>query len=183
MLENEDGVLAHVGTNLRRYRAAADLSQAELAQRSGLSRRTIVSLEAGNANVSLSSLDRLTGPLGTTFVDLVRAPTATSDRIGALAWTGRNDDSRAVLLGSAPAQREAQLWSWSLAVGDRYDARPDPPGWHEMIIVSAGYLLIERDEGPVELGPGEYAIYSSAQMYSYLNVADTTTVFVRNVVT
>lgn len=182
MPPNEDGVLAHVGANLRRYRTAADLSQAELALRSGLSRRTIVSLEAGDANVSLSSLDRLTDPLGTSFVDLVRAPTATADRIDALAWTGRSDDSRAVLLGSAPAEEEVQLWSWSLAVGDRYDAEPDPPGWREMIVVSRGRLLIERKQGPVELGPGAHAVYSSAQRYAYVNLAETTTAFVRNVV-
>ncbi|MER6989033.1 helix-turn-helix domain-containing protein [Saccharopolyspora hirsuta] len=182
MQEPRPDVLVHVGENLRRLRRAAELSQAALAAASGVSRRTIINLEAGEANISLSGLDKLADALGATFVDLVTPPSAPTSRIDATAWTGRHPDSRAVLLGSTPARSEAQLWTWSLAPGDRYDAEPDPDGWHEMVYVTRGRLLIERDEGPARVAEGDYAIYSSAQRYAYVNDAETTTTFVRNVI-
>jgi transcriptional regulator with XRE-family HTH domain len=175
-------VLIHVGENLRRLRTAAGKSQTDLAQNAGISRRTIINLEAGDANISLSGLDRLADALGTTFVELVSPPTADSNRIEALAWRGESPDSRAELLGVAPARHEAQLWRWSLAAGERYDAEPDPAGWHEMLVVTAGRLRVERDDDAATLGPGDFAIYPSDQTYSYVNVHDGSTHFVRTVV-
>jgi transcriptional regulator with XRE-family HTH domain len=175
-------VLVHVGENLRRLRQAAGLSQTALAEASGISRRTIINLEAGEANVSLAGLDRLAGALDATFVDLVGPPAAAPHSIGAVAWRGAAPESAAVLLGSAPARSEAQLWSWTLGPGERYDAEPDPAGWHELVVVTEGRLLIERDEGPATLAPGEHAIYSSAQTYAYVNVHDGVTRFIRTVV-
>lgn len=172
-------VLACVGANVRRLRAASGLSQSDLAEAAGVSRRTIVNLEAGSANVSLSSLDTIADALGVTFVDLVLAPAATPEHIDALLWQGNGDDSRAVLLGSAAAHREGQLWVWSLGVDDRYEAHPDPAGWHEMVLVIAGRLRIERESGAVTLGSGDHAVYSSAQKYAYINAGSEVTRFVR----
>ncbi|SEF85985.1 transcriptional regulator, XRE family with cupin sensor [Saccharopolyspora kobensis] len=182
MQESRPDVLVHVGENLRRLRRSAGQSQAALAAAAGVSRRTIINLEAGESNISLSGLDKLADALGATFVDLVAPPTAPSNRIDATTWRGGHPESRAVLLGSAPARNEAQLWTWSLAPGDRYDGEPDPDGWHEMVYVTRGHLLIERDEGPVHVAEGDYAIYSSAQHYAYVNSAEITTTFVRNVI-
>lgn len=181
MAQPADGVLTHVAANLRTHRAAAGISQSELAERSGLSRRTIVSLEAGVANVSLSSLDRLAEPLGITFVDLVRDTTSPAAQINALAWTGAVDGSHATVLGSAPARSEVQLWTWSLGPGDRYDAEPDPPGWHEMILVTTGRLRVQLEHETLVLERGQHAVYSSAQTYSYVNADDDITEFIRNV--
>ncbi len=172
-------VLAHVGANVRRRRGRLGLSQQELADAAGISRRTVINLEAGQANVSLSAIDTLAAALGATFVDLVSAPTAIPAGIDEVLWTGSGAHSRATLLGSAPATREAQLWTWSLGVGDRYDANPDPAGWHEMVLVTAGRLRIEREDGDVTLDTGGYAIYSSAQRYSYVNAGDVPAACVR----
>ena len=69
-------VLIHVGANVHRFRTAANLSQVALANRAGVSRRTIIKLESGEANISLTGLDHLADALGVTFVDLVAAPAA-----------------------------------------------------------------------------------------------------------
>ncbi|MGR6963960.1 helix-turn-helix domain-containing protein [Geodermatophilus sp. URMC 61] len=175
-------VLVHVGENLRRLRQVGGMSQTMLAEASGISRRTIINLEAGEANISLSGLDRLAEALGATFVDLVSAPAASTRSIEAVAWRGSAPESEAVLLGSVPARSEVQLWSWALGAGERYDAEPDPAGWHEMVLVTEGRLRIERDEGPVDLAAGDHATYSSAQAYAYVNVYDGVTRFIRNVV-
>jgi transcriptional regulator with XRE-family HTH domain len=175
-------VLAFVAHNLRRLRRRSGLSQVALASASGISRRMIVSLEGGETNISLSSLDRLAEALGASFVELVSDPDAHSRRIDAVAWRGARPESEAVLLGSVPARSEAQLWTWSLGPGDRYAAEADPEGWHEMVVVTEGRLCIELGDGPVVVEAGGYAIYGSNQTYVYINVYDGVTRFIRNVV-
>lgn len=175
-------VLAHAAENLRRLRHRAGLSQAALAEASGISRRMIVNLEGGDTNISLSSLDRLAAALGVGFVEIVSDPEAHSRRIDVVAWRGTRPQSEARLLGSVPARADVQLWSWALGPGDRYEAEPDPEGWHEMIAVTEGRLLIDLAEGPVTVAAGGFAVYSSAQQYRYVNLADGVTRFLRNVV-
>lgn len=175
-------VLAHVGENLLRLRRGAGLSQQLLAERSGISRRMIVSVESGDANISLSSLDRLAEALGVSFVDMVSDSTANTERIDAVAWRGAHQQSQAMLLASAPARREAQLWSWSLGPDEGYQAAADPSGWHEMIFVLEGELRIELENEILIVAVGDYAVFDSAQTYAYINNADCVTRFIRNTV-
>ena len=176
------GVLAHVSANVRRFRTAADLSQAALADRAGISRRTIIKLESGEANISLSGLDQLADALGVTFVDLVAASAAPRTDIGEVAWRGAGADSVAMLLASVPATGEAQLWTWTLAAGERYDAEPDIDGWHEMLLVTEGSITVEREDGVSTLRVSEHLAFSSAQRYSYVNPGTERAHFVRIVV-
>lgn len=99
-----------------------------------------------------------------------------------MAWRGSSVNSCAQLLGSVPACREAELWSWALDVGERYVAEADPAGWHEMLVVTEGRLMIEFADRQVTLQLGEHAIYSSAQCYTYVNLHEGITRFIRNVV-
>ncbi|WP_244501662.1 helix-turn-helix domain-containing protein [Sphingomonas gellani] len=175
-------MLAHVSSNLRRLRRAAGMSQDALAAASGISRRMIAKLEGGDTNISLTSLDKLAEALAVDFVAMVADPAASSRRIEAVAWRGDDAASRGVLLGSVPANSEAQLWSWTLAVGERYQAEPDPAGWHEMIAVSEGRLRLEKYDGIITIEAGDFAIYSSAQPYAYANAGSVTVRFSRVVV-
>lgn len=179
---NRSDVLSHVSSNLKRLRNAAGLSQAALAETSGVSRRMIVNLEGGDTNVSLSSLDKLAWALGVDFVGMVADPSVNAQRIEALTWRGASEASTATLLGSVPAAASAQLWSWSLAVGDTYVAEPDPQGWHEMVFVSEGRLRIDKEDGAVTVSAHDFAIYSSAQQFSYSNAGTEIVRFTRVVV-
>lgn len=176
------GVLEHVGANVRRFRMAAQLSQVALADRAGVSRRTVVKLEAGEANISLTGLDHLAGALGVTFVDLVAAPAAHHAAISEVAWRGERQGSIALLLASVPATKDAQLWAWALDPGDRYDAEPDPVGWSEMLLVSEGSIRVEQEGGAAELHAGDHLAFPTSQQYSYVNIGDTRARFVRVVV-
>ena len=176
-------VLAHVSGNLRRLRQAAGLSQVALAEASGISRRMIVALEGGDANISLSSLDKLAAAMGVGFVDLVRDPArAPSAEINEVTWRGESPQSAAVLLGSAPATTEAQMWLWSLGAGERYEAEPDPAGWHEMIFVTEGTLRLELSGIARDHPAGSLTVYGTDRAYAYANPGDTTVRFVRNVI-
>lgn len=175
-------VLRHAADNVRRFRGEAGLSQAELAGRSGLSRRMINGLEAGTANISLANLDAIAAALHTSFVDLVRAPRSGKDDIREILWQGRAPGSHAVLLGAAPAGSMVELWNWVLAPGDHYEAKPDMPGCSEMIVVTEGELTIEFDDQRKQLARGECLIFSSAQRYVYQNHGAGAARFIRNVI-
>jgi len=176
-------VLAHVAGNVRRLRLERALSQTALAELSGLSRRMIVAIESDEANVSLSSLDRLAAALGVSLADTVRAPDAPDNRrIESLAWRGADPDSQGVLLGTAPARREAELWLWSLGEGERYPSESGSGDWHEMLLVIEGLLVVETADGRHEIGPGDFLIFSSAKPYVLANGGGGTVRFVRNVV-
>ncbi|WP_262299262.1 helix-turn-helix domain-containing protein [Microvirga sesbaniae] len=176
-------VLEHVSENLRRLRQSVGLSQTALAQASGISRRTIVSVESGDANISLSGLDKLAAAIGVGFADLVRDPTRESrSDINEVTWRGVSPESSAVLLCSAPASVESQMWLWSLGPGERYDAEPDPEGWHESIYVVEGVLRLTLSGQPKDYPAGSYAVYGTAQVYSYENLGQVRVRFVRNVI-
>ena len=176
-------VLTQVASNVRRLRQTSNLSQAGLAELSGISRRMIVSIETGEANVSLSTLDRIAAALKVRFSELVRPPGATdSRRIETIAWRGAKAESQAVLLGAAPASCEAELWLWSLGEGETYPSEADSRNWHEMLLVIEGKLVIEAGDGRHELAAGDFLIFSSERPYVFSNGGESTVRFVRNVV-
>ncbi|MCD5985813.1 MULTISPECIES: helix-turn-helix domain-containing protein [Pseudomonas] len=178
-------VLQHVSQNVRRLRNAADLSQTALAERSGVSRRMLVAIEAGEKNVSLATLDRVAEALEVAFSDLIQAPDIRDhSRINELAWAGTINGSKAVLLAKANARREVELWEFCLAPGDLYSADADPEGWSEQVYVVEGHLTIRFSDGigPRHVGPGEFYMFPSSQPHRYCNEDIVTLRFVRNVV-
>ncbi|WP_192035146.1 XRE family transcriptional regulator [Halomonas sp. YLGW01] len=174
-------VLVHVAANVRRLRQAAGLSQQALAEAAGVSRRMLVSVERGDVNVSLATLDRLAEALGVIFHVLVQPPeTEDSAHIDEIAWAGHSPQSHGRLLASKAA-REVELWRWQLAPGERYDSEADPAGWHEMIVVVEGTLTLRIGEQVLTLAEGEFHVYPSDQAYAYCNEGEVPVGFIRNV--
>lgn len=173
MQPGDTSVLTHLGENLRRLRRDRSMSQEALANASGISRRTIINLEAGETNVSLVALDRLAGALGATFTDLVVAHTGSEEHaapaeLDVAVWRGTDTTSIGRLVGAVAARSEVQVLSWRLAPGECYDADPDPAGWHEIVVVVAGAVRLRLGAGgAVLLRHGDHTVFSSAQPYSY----------------
>nr|WP_251029610.1 XRE family transcriptional regulator [Pseudomonas fluorescens] len=175
--------MQHVSQNVRRLRHTAELSQTALSEKSGVSRRMLVAIEAGEKNVSLSTLDRVAEALDVAFSDLIQAPDVRDhSRINELAWAGEIDGSKAVLLAKASARREVELWEWRLEPGDRYCPDPDLEGWSEQLFVFEGCLTLILGEEAQQIGAGEFYMFASHQPHSYRNEGDIAVRFVRNVV-
>ena len=68
-----------LANNLVGYRKALALSQEQLADRCGLHRTYIGSVERGERNVTLSSLEALASALNVTVTQLLTEATATDD--------------------------------------------------------------------------------------------------------
>jgi transcriptional regulator with XRE-family HTH domain len=182
-LEASEELLHHVAANLRAARHALGWTQQALAEKADVSRRMLAAVESGDSNVSLATLDRLAHALGLPFADLVRPCAA--DARGAepvLVWQGASTESRARLLVSVPARGSVELWEWSLAPGERYDAEPDRAGMRELLYVVSGTLTLERAGGREDVAEGGSATYPSDQAYAYANHGDAPVRFVRNVV-
>ncbi|MCS3468102.1 transcriptional regulator with XRE-family HTH domain [Pseudomonas sp. JUb42] len=176
-------VLQHVSLNVRRLRNAADLSQTALAEKSGVSRRMLVAIEAGETNVSLATLDRVAEALEVAFSDLIQAPEASDhSRINEVAWAGVSPGSKAVLLSKAVARREVEMWEFSLEPGEAYSSEADPEGWSEQIYVFTGCLHIELAEQIREVGAGEFFMFPSNQPHAFRNNGQVVVRFVRNIV-
>ncbi|MDR9751859.1 XRE family transcriptional regulator [Pseudomonas sp. SZMC_28357] len=176
-------VLQHVSQNVRRLRHAADMSQTALAEKSGVSRRMLVAIEAGEKNVSLTTLDRIAEAFNVAFSDLIQAPDARDpSRINELAWTGRIPGSKAVLLSKASARREVELWEWRLEPGETYPSEPDADGWSEQIYVFEGWLTVMLGDIPNTIAAGEFFMFASNQPHGYRNDGEVAVRFVRNVV-
>ncbi|MBA1204583.1 helix-turn-helix domain-containing protein [Pseudomonas capeferrum] len=180
---HRSSVLRHVSQNVRCLRVAADLSQAGLAERSGVSRRMLVAIEAGEKNVSLTTLDLIGEALGVPFSRLIQAPDQRDPgRINELAWAGKHPGSKARLLASSPARREVEIWEWQLAPGEHYASEADAQGWSEQIYVAEGCLTLIIEEQKHCLQAGEFFVFPSDQHYAYRNEGAVPTRFVRNVV-
>lgn len=181
MTERQAPVLRHLAANLKRLRLHAGLSQEALARSSGVSRRMLVAIEAGDSNVSLSTLDKIAASLGVLLPDLIlnrdESPAAP-----VLAWQGAAPESQGHLLQSAPAGRMAELWLWTLAPGDRYTSAPDPAGWWEMLLVLEGKLAVVLAGSETLLAAGQSHAYRSDVGADFVNRGDGPARFVRNVV-
>lgn len=176
-------LLQHVSQNIRRLRHVAELSQSALAQRSGVSRRMLVAIEAGENNVSLTTLDRIAEALGVAFSDLIQASENRDPaRINELAWAGVHLQSKAVLLASARASSEVELWEWRLEAGEQYLSEADPNGWSEQLFVFEGELTVVLGDRVQRLAAGEFLAYPSNQPHAYRNEGAVSVRFMRNVV-
>lgn len=176
-------VLQHVSQNVRRLRNAADLSQSALAEKSGVSRRMLVAIEAGEKNVSLATLDRVADALDVAFSDLIQAPDVRDpSRINEVAWAGLIPGSKAVLLAKAVAKREVELWEFCLEPGEVYASEADPEGWSEQVYVFEGCLSIGLADTVHRVERGEFYMFASSQAHTYRNDGPVAVRFVRNVV-
>jgi transcriptional regulator with XRE-family HTH domain len=176
-------VLQHVSLNVRRLRHEAALSQTLLAKKSGVSRRMLVAIEAGEKNVSLATLDRVAEALDVAFSDLIQAPDGRDpSRINEVAWAGALPGSAAVLLAKASARHGVELWELSLAPGEAYVSEADPAGWSEQVYVIEGCLTIAFPESTRQVAAGEFFMFASDRPHAYRNEREVMVRFVRNVV-
>ncbi|MDA8309226.1 MAG: XRE family transcriptional regulator [Actinomycetota bacterium] len=171
---------------MRTRRLALRLTLDELSARSGVSRRMITMLEAGETNVSLGTLDKLARALDVDFATLVAVPpvpplTPEATRSVEPVWEdGRGSAAR--LLDSRSSARVVELWYWELAPGARYEAEADPPGSEELLLVHAGRLVAEVGDAAYTLDEGEHLRLPTDRPYAYGNPGQKTVRFTRVVV-
>lgn len=157
------------------------LSQDQLALRSGVSKGTIVQIEQGHANPSISSLCRIAVALGLSVEDLVSAPSQDTPNIivageAKLLWQGLQGGSARLHIGTS-GPNMLELWSWELALDERYESDGHSPGTREIVNVKKGALRIEIAGEIVEIKAGSSATYEADRPHAYTGKARGLTVF------
>jgi transcriptional regulator with XRE-family HTH domain len=168
---SQESVAAELGARVRSARGQRRWTLDELAARSTVSRRLLVQIERGDANPSLATLLKLAAALGITLTDLVAGKPET-DSVAVVA--GQD----AMTLWSTPAGSAArllvshgavELWSWTLAPGDRRESEPHRPGSVELIAVDTGTVALEVGRHRVVVAAGDSAWFDATLPHSYAN--------------
>jgi transcriptional regulator with XRE-family HTH domain len=163
-----------VGRRVRESRAERGWTLDQLADRSGVSRRMIVNVEAGTSNASIATLLRLASALRVSLADLVAdAPgdqrvTVSDPAEREPLWRGQAGGS-AVLLTAADTPDMLELWDWTLGPGDAYDSDAHRPGTYELLHVLTGQLTLTVGDVVHRLSAGEAASMIADVPHRYAN--------------
>ena len=179
MSVSQQRVTAEIGNRVRTARAQRRWTLDELAARSTVSRRLLVQIEHADANPSLATLLKLAAALGLTLNELLSEEPQT-EPVGVVAAQD------ATTLWSTPAGSTAhllvshqaiELWSWTLAPGDRRNSDPHRPGALELLTVQTGTLALDVGDHHAEIPAGDSAWFDATSPHVYSNPGKTTATF------
>lgn len=159
-----------IAGNVRRLRAARRLSAAGLARESGVARATLAELEAGRGNPTVETLYGLAKVLGVTFADLLVEADAAPVHV-VRAGEGPQVPGAVVqarLLRQASVQRmRVEMYDMHVVPGEPRHADAHQAGVTEQLLVHDGRLRVGPESGPVELGPGDFAVFDGSVPHVY----------------
>ena len=177
--------LAAIAAALRRERERAGLSLSELAKRAGLAKSTLSQLESGTGNPSVETLWALGVALDVPFSRLVDPP-VTQTRV-VRAGTGRpirseQADYTGTLLAACPPGARRDIYVITAEPTEVRTAEPHLPGSVEHLLVISGRLRTGPVDDPVELGPGDYAMFQGdvTHLYQALTTATMATLIMEH---
>lgn len=173
---NSDEALAMaMAQRICSLRKAQDFTFDELAKRAGVSKGTLVQIEQGRANPSISTLCRLAATLGVSVADLVAPAGPASSRVRLVSendarklWTGPRGGS-AVLLAGTTGPDMLEVWQWELKPGERFESSRHGRGTRELIHVTNGKLILDVDGMCTLIASGTTAIALTDQAHAYAN--------------
>jgi DNA-binding XRE family transcriptional regulator len=176
-LTSEHAMAAAVAQRITALRKAQDFTFDALARRAGVAKGTLVQIEQGRANPSISTLCRLAIALGVSVADLVAPASAAQSMVSLVGandartlWTGPHGGS-AVLLAGTTGPDMLEMWHWELKPGERFDASPHGRGTREIIHVTSGRLALDVDGKSTMIPAGATAIALADRPHAYSNPA------------
>jgi transcriptional regulator with XRE-family HTH domain len=175
-----EDVVAEIASRVRAERARRRWTLDELAARSAVSRRLLVQIEHAEANPSLATLLKLAAGLGITLTELVeqepqaRPLVVAAGREALTLWATPAGSSAQLLVSHGPLE----LWSWTLAAGDRRDSEPHRPGSIELLAVQTGTIALDVGDHHVEIATGGSAWFDATHTHAYINPGATAATFI-----
>jgi transcriptional regulator with XRE-family HTH domain len=170
-----DGMAQVIGSRVRQQRASRGWTLDQLAERSGVSRRMLVSIEQGSANPSIATLLRLSDALGLglpALVQLDRSPELRVTRAGAapVLWRGKSG-GQAVLVAGTQAPDVTELWDWTLGPGERHSSEAHAAGTRELLLVLDGGVELTVGQHTEVLLTGDSASFVADLAHTYANAS------------
>ena len=158
--------------NLRRLRAAADLTQSELASRAGIPRATLASMERAGANPGIQAVLAVAKALGV-GIDEILDPRPEERHF--LVGPREQQDYRAdggrfsARLLSPIASKGVAIHRVVMQPGCQSIGRPHPPGAQEFFVTLIGTALIEIEGDPIEVPAGSLLQFPGHRPHVYRN--------------
>src|SRR5918997_3431152 len=148
-----------IGQRVRQHRTARGWTLDELAERSGVSRRMVISIEHGEGNPSIATLLRISGALGVglpALVDVERPRTLTVTEAGRapVLWRGPLGGRGLLVAGTEPPD-VVELWDWSLQPGEEHATEAHSAGTRELLLVLEGVVDLRVVDRTQRLGVGD----------------------------
>ncbi|MBK6762336.1 MAG: helix-turn-helix transcriptional regulator [Micrococcales bacterium] len=165
------GVL--IGERVRSERKRRTWTLDQLAQRSGVSRRMLVTIEQGGTNPSIATLLRLSDALGVGLPALVAPGPTSSVTINRKAdrktlWNSEAGGAAYLTAGTA-APEVLELWDWHLGPGDDYRGEAHSPGTRELLSVLKGTVRLTVAGESWDLRVGDAASFIGDVPHGYAN--------------
>ncbi len=162
-----------IGGRVRQGRASRAWTLDQLAERSGVSRRMLVSIEQGSANPSIATLLLISDALGIglpALVDTDRPPGLRVTRAGGapVLWRGTLG-GRAVLVAGTGPPDVTELWDWTLGPGETHSSQAHASGTRELLLVLDGQVELRAGQHAEVLTTGDSATFAGDQPHEYAN--------------
>ena len=170
-----DGVARAIGGRVRQGRAGRGWTLDQLAERSGVSRRMLVSIEQGSANPSIATLLLISDALGIglpALVEMDHPPGLRITRAGAapVLWRGKQG-GRAVLVAGTEPPDVTELWDWTLGPGESHSTEAHAAGTRELLLVLDGQVKLTVGQHAEVLATGDSASFSGDLPHGYVNAS------------
>jgi transcriptional regulator with XRE-family HTH domain len=168
-----------IGERVRQHRTTRGWTLDELADRSGVSRRMLITIEHGEGNPSIATLLRVSGALGVGLPVLVdverpRELTVTPAGRAPVLWRGSNGGQALLVAGTEPPD-VVELWDWTLHPGEAHSSESHTAGTRELLLVLAGQVDLRVGDRTERLGSGESAAFAGDVAHGYSTPPDAAT--------
>jgi transcriptional regulator with XRE-family HTH domain len=165
-----------IGERVRRHRTTRGWTLDELADRSGVSRRMLITIEHGDGNPSIATLLRISDALGVGLPVLVdverpRALTVTAAGQAPVLWRGPAGGQALLVAGTEPPD-VVELWDWSLRPGEEHSTEAHSAGTRELLLVLEGCVDLRVGEHTDRLEVGDSATFAGDVAHGYSTPAD-----------
>ena len=168
-----------IGARVRQHRTAHGWTLDDLADRSGVSRRLLITIEHGEGNPSIATLLRISDALGVglpLLVDVERphAVTVTAAGTAPTLWRGPLGGQALLVAGTEPPD-VVELWDWTLQPGEAHDTEAHSAGTRELLLVLDGEVELRVGERTERLGAGDSVAFTGDVPHGYATPADAAT--------
>jgi transcriptional regulator with XRE-family HTH domain len=162
-----------IGGRVRQGRTGRGWTLDQMAERSGVSRRMLISIEQGSANPSIATLLLIGDALGIglpALVDMDRSPGLRVTRAGTapVLWRGTLGGQAALVAGTEPPD-VTELWDWTLGPGESHASQAHAPGTRELLLVLDGRLEVRVGKHAEVLTRGDSASFAGDLPHGYAN--------------
>ncbi|MQA05633.1 MAG: helix-turn-helix domain-containing protein [Streptosporangiales bacterium] len=168
-----------IGERVRQHRTARGWTLDELTERSGVSRRMLISIEHGEGNPSIATLLRISDALGVGLPVLVdverpRALTITTAGQAPVLWRGPRGGQALLVAGTEPPD-VVELWDWTLHPGEEHHSEAHSVGTRELLLVLDGRVNLRVEDRTDRLEAGDSATFAGDVAHGYATPADAAT--------